>query len=215
MLSEPRSLRCRDMRDAHIGESYWDAVVDEITVPLFRDTALRYTGDLEDTRKHGSGLYLFGANGCGKTHTMSVILKVAMEHRYSALLVTPAEIKAIKAGDVVSMQQIGAPNMLTEVAFLGIDDFCKEQYKSAADRPLFYEQAIEEILRQRAQNRLPTLFTSNTKLSTVPKYYGESVYSLLLGTTINIELNDGPDMREVIQHAEIDSWWKGTSNGQT
>ena len=207
MLPEPRNLRCRDLRDAHIGEAYWDVVLDEIDVQVFRTAALRYVDALESARKNGYGLYLSGSNGLGKTHTMSAILKVALEHRYSALLVTPAEIKSIKAGDIVSMQQIGAPNMLTEVDFLGIDDFCKEQYKSSGDRSMFYERVIEEVLRNRLQNKLPTLVTSNSELDSVNSYYGDSVQSLLLGSVVEVHLAEGADLRRERQHAKVNDWW--------
>lgn len=211
-LPQPRDLTRRDLRAANIGERYFDADLASVVPEEFRRDLATYIRVLDEARSYGYGLYIQGPNSCGKTYGLSVVLKAALQFRYSCLMATPLEIKAIQAGDMQTMQTVGAPNLLADVDFLGIDDFCKEQFQSVVAKQTragsFAETMLEELLRQRAKDRLPTLYTSNVPVAKLQEIYGSTVVNLMAESSQIILVRGDVNMR-AREHQALQQWFQG------
>ena len=211
-LPQPKDLTRRDLRAANIGERYFDADLTSVVPEAFRRDLATYIRVLDEARSYGYGLFIQGPNSCGKTYGLAVVLKAALQFRYTCLMATPLEIKAIQAGDLQTMQTVGAPNLLTDVDFLGIDDIGKEQFQTAAVKQQrgssFAETMLEELLRQRAKDRMPTLFTSNMAIPALQDIYGSTVINLLAESAQVVLVRGGENMR-LKAHESLQTWFRG------
>ena len=83
---------------------------------------------------------------------------------------------------------------------LMIDDLGKEIVQASGFNVDFAKQTLDSLLRTRAQQGRPTIFTSNMQPGQVKMGYGVAVASLMNEAAVAIEVN-GPDFRPEVEHA--------------
>lgn len=117
------------------------------------------------TGERVKGLYLHGPFGVGKSYIMGAIARELSERNVASLLVyVPDFIREMK--DSISDQSyVGKLELLKEVPVLILDDIGAENLT-----PWVRDEILGVILNQRANNHLPTLFTSNYSLEELEEH---------------------------------------------
>lgn len=164
---------------------------------------LEYASNLPNARKEGISIFLYGANGVGKTHLAVSIQKMAIRAGFKTQFANLSGIIKLLAkswydDEAAEMYERRVKN----VDFLVIDDVGKE-YKAKNND--LVEVSFDELIRYRSNRRLPFILTSNTKPEQMKDSYGNSVVSLVDGRCIKI-LMEGPgfpDWRKVVQAKEL------------
>jgi hypothetical protein len=115
------------------------------------------TKDISLTYKVGKSLCFAGTYGIGKTLLCTNILKRAVEKGYSGIYTSLT--------DIVSAQKtFEAPHVRKElltVDFLVIDEF-DPRYMATDAASDFYGRVLEDIIRNRSQNKLPLFMCTNS-----------------------------------------------------
>ena len=142
-----------------IGKKHWCASLDRIPDRLpYKKTIKRYIRRLHLYERCGYGLILYGELGNGKTSLASIILRNALAREGRVL-----SIRATKLMDaLLSKYPPRLPSGVTvceaaeRVNFLLIDDM-------AHDDADWRGRVLEDIVRSRYDEKLPTLITVNDK----------------------------------------------------
>jgi DNA replication protein DnaC len=112
---------------------------------------------MHDVYKKGTSICLAGQFGLGKTMLVTNVLKKAVAKNYSGLYVS--------LGDIVSSMKSGesytARKELLNTDFLVIDEF-DPRYMATDAASDFYGRVLEDILRNRSQNKLPIFMCTNS-----------------------------------------------------
>lgn len=120
----------------------------------------KYIKRLGKSYKKGIGLFIFGPSGSGKTCSSCIILKHVLRAGYTARFTMLSECITMFADgwyDRGKREQF--VKELLSVDFLVIDDIGKEfRQKTGSD---INRAAFDSIFRQRANEMLPTIITSN------------------------------------------------------
>lgn len=115
---------------------------------LVSDIALMY--------ERGISVCFAGRYGIGKTFVATNILKRALERGYSGLY--------LNLGDIVSAMKSGESYLvrkeLVTIDFLVVDEF-DPRYMGSESASDFYGRTLEDILRNRSQNKLPLILCTN------------------------------------------------------
>jgi DNA replication protein DnaC len=115
--------------------------------------------DLFKSYSDGKCICLAGNNGLGKSTVVCNILKKACQKNYYVLYSTLSDIISALI-DAPHVESFSARKELMYVDFLAVDEF-DSKYVSDGAADLFGRN-IEHIFRTRLQNKLPTLFCSNS-----------------------------------------------------
>ena len=143
------------------------------------------TGGLNYAMRTGASLYMFGANGTGKTtYGCYVLMEVARRRRYSIYYTTLMSLHTARTNSFASRKgDADLERTLKEVDFLFLDELMKERVGNVdtAVRVL-----LEDVLKSRYQDRRPTIVASNVEfgqiaLSTSDGGYGASIASMMNG----------------------------------
>lgn len=116
--------------------------------------------DISKSYNEGKSLVFAGSFGIGKTTVCTNILKKAVEKGYSALYLTLNDI----VSNLVSQgaqDKASLRNYILKIDFLVIDEFDPRHIGSDNAADLF-GRILEDIVRIRFQNTLPTFFCSNS-----------------------------------------------------
>lgn len=153
------------------------------------------TGDLKRAYHSGIALCLAGSYGVGKTSLISCLLKRCCERNYSALYTTMTDLVNALI-DAPRDERYMVQKELTMVDFLVCDELDSRFVGSEASSDLFGRN-IEHIIRTRFQNRLPTLFVSNSPnpVETFSGALRQSIGSLM--SRVRIIPVIGKDFRKV------------------
>lgn len=198
LMPEPDpSILCELLRKrAGIGATHWSFTLQELHRPdcdAYRPAILNYVKKMHETEPKGWGLYLWGAPARGKTSIASNILKQAIARggralsiRCNAMVNSLANLKkTIIAPDDIPLEQ-AAKN----IQYLLIDDFQLQDQTWKSD-------LLEEVIRSRYDERLPTILTSNLKGDEICKDHNLDWLSSILSERY-LSLNiDGPDWRKI------------------
>jgi len=115
----------------------------------------KYLEKLRHYRKKGVGLYLFGNPGTCKTGLGCIVLMEALKLGYSGYVTTVVEYINLLTKNFD--EESGIVRKISDVDFLLIDDVGREYQ----DEKGFVSSRLEELIRYRADNLLPTIITSN------------------------------------------------------
>lgn len=151
-----------------------------------------YLKNCKKARTNGTGLYLYGAYGTGKTLLLNCLLKQIMQLGYTVKVITLGTLVANFAQgwyDEEKRQEF--IRMTQTVDFLAIDDLGKE-FKGSSDLGL---RVFDNIIRYRLQSKLPILFTANITPQEIKAYYSEGVASMLNEMCALIKVT-GQDIRK-------------------
>ena len=153
---------------------------------------LRYTEHLDKVYKEGKGIYFFGNNGVGKTTLACMILKECYTYRYTCKRITFMDYVSLYTrawGDSEVKQEVEEEiNKIKSREFLCIEEIGKENDTKVA------VNVLEDLLRYREDNSLPTIICTNLSPKAIKERYGNSIYSLLKGNCVPIKVT-GEDKR--------------------
>ncbi len=162
---------------------------------IYKEVKL-YIDNLSKALKHGISLILWGPNGSGKTLLGTSILKVGIRQGYSVQMTSLGGIiEAYTEGWYNPDKKEIFNRKIKDVDFLLIDDVGKE-YKAKNNE--LVEVAFDNLVRYRSFRHKPFILTTNTSINKLQTVYGKSLYSLLAGKGIDIEVV-GKDYRKLIQ----------------
>lgn len=151
--------------------------------------------------KRGTGIYLYGSNGVGKSHLLNASFKVLIEKEYSVKVIPLSDLISMFTSAWYSDDSKHQLSLLKEVQFLGIEEIGKEFRTTFKDADSKNEDLIvtvlDTILRYRLQNSLPTWFTSNLTPSALESSYSTDIFSMMKESAIPILVN-GEDYRNLI-----------------
>jgi DNA replication protein DnaC len=122
-----------------------------------------YNNTIEHMQKvyqMGFSMCFAGAHGCGKTTIATNILKLAAQRNYSCLYSTLTDIVGALI-DAGYEERFLAKRELITVDFLTIDEMDSRFMLSESSSDLFGKM-LEHIVRTRMQNKLPTIFCTNS-----------------------------------------------------
>jgi len=137
------------------------------------DRARKYCEVAGKVLTQGTGIYLYGAKGTGKTHLTACIANELMASYYSVLYTNFSEIsKSIRAtyGNRGESEQAFIDKLAT-IDFLFIDDFGTESVARDGD-DLWLQEKIFEVVNKRYNANKPIIFTSNYSLADMIKSRG-------------------------------------------
>lgn len=142
-----------------------------------------YTTHCDEMFEDNISMLLSGSNGAGKTYAASIILQYCYSHYYSVRLLT--------FKDLISKAFNGeSTEVYNTVDFLVLDELGAEvNLKSSSEKSL-----LEELLKTRFANGLPTIICTNLDLEQIKNRYGNTVYSMLC-EYIKVEIV-GEDVRK-------------------
>ena len=153
---------------------------------------LCYTEHLDKVYKEGKGIYFFGNNGVGKTTLACMILKECYTYRYTCKRITFMDYVSLYTrawGDSEAKQEVEEEiNKIKSREFLCIEEIGKENDTKVA------VNVLEDLLRYREDNSLPTIICTNLSPKAIKERYGNSIYSLLKGNCVPIKVT-GEDKR--------------------
>lgn len=202
MQGEPLKIRVRLRADPpegalllmNIGKRYWQAMVKHIKEGVFRNILTKYCLDLPRNREQGWGLYIWGANGVGKTYGACAVLRYAWRCGYSSLCLTSDELRnAAFAKPSFLPEDCSLLERAQSVDFLLIEDLGKEYTTDKG----WAELTFENVLRHRTRECLPTIITSNLTPKEFSSRYRQSVFSLAKESMISVEVK-GEDIRATL-----------------
>jgi DNA replication protein DnaC len=164
--------------EANIPVKYWKL---EMKLHFKGDLSLmdeynKFANDIKTCYKDGRSVCFAGRYGIGKTLASTNILKRALESGFNGLYLNLNDIIA----SVKSKEYYLARKELISTDFLIIDEF-DPRYIASDNASDFYGRTLEDILRNRSQNRLPLIMCTNSP-NPVEAFNGaikESVSSLM------------------------------------
>lgn len=150
------------------------------------------TRRMEEMYADGVGLFLWGANGTGKTHLMNCAFKAFAEKGAKVHIITLSTLITMFTTSWYETEERHAlRRILSECHFLGIEEIGKE-FKSSTD---LASVVLDSIVKYRVQRKKPIWATSNLRPDQVTSVYTEDIASMLKECMIPVQVT-GEDMRD-------------------
>lgn len=162
---------------------------------------IKYLDQRKEMLSDGIGLFLWGANGTGKTHLAMCAAKMLINLGYRVRVFSIDEIVDKFTSSWYSDDEKKELNdMLRNTDFLFIDEFGKnvDDEGKAKYLPDLVKRVMESVIRYRVQMHKPIWFTSNTDPAFVKDVFSEDIASLLNEAVVPVCVR-GEDYRKVIQ----------------
>lgn len=161
----------------------------------------KYLKKSKTVAREGLGVYLYGANGTGKSHLMNCSFKQLIEKGHKVRIYSMDEIVDKFTSSWYSDEdKKDLDNVLRNIDFLGIDEFGKNVDKDGNPvyLPELVKRVMESVVRFRVQMNKPIWFASNTDPKFVKDVFSEDIASLLNEAVVAICVRGG-DFRKEIQ----------------
>lgn len=148
-----------------------------------------YITNLNEEFNRGEGLFIYGSNGTGKSTIGSLIVKEAYIGRYTSRRVTLVDYmeRYTKAWNCKDYDEKVVLQREFIEQYKGVEFLVLEEIGKEVDSKLAIT-VIEDLLRYREDNGLPTIICTNMTPKNVAEKYGASVMSLIKGNTKSIKL---------------------------
>jgi DNA replication protein DnaC len=180
-----------DMLGANIPKNFWDLEFnfDYFTPEFVRENQksleaiTTYASEFAKVLKTGTGLYLCGSYGVGKSFIGCSILKKALEQKFKTYFILLSELinlahKALrddKAKDFLYY-------MISDVDFLLVDEINKKYETKLIDAML------DELFKKRYYTNKPFIVTSNDNPEKVLEGFGKGIYEIFSEKLITVSL---------------------------
>lgn len=186
------AITVEQLERLNIGKRYWPSMIHSIPQSTHRSLLEHYCLTMDDSYAVGSGLFLWGKNGVGKTYAATAILKFAVIRGFSSYCVLADTLRTAYIDREMFDPEMTITKRVETVDFLLVEDLGKEYSGRGSN---WAEMCFENMLRKRNRENLPTIITSNLTPEEFKKRYEESAMSLVLGTMDWVEVVD-VDYRE-------------------
>ena len=157
------SLKCARVdkyADAGIPVIYWMLSFKNFSGDKnFKEKMKSVVADIDSFYDKGSSMLFVGGLGTGKTYMACAILKLALLNGYTAKYTTMAD----SISGIISGNDKKYMNELLKSDFLVIDEFDSRWIFPSDKAEKLFGSNLEHIVRNRFQNKLPTILCSNTK----------------------------------------------------
>ena len=145
------------MAEAGIPVDYWYRNIEDFYgEDNFKNSIIEYINNLNEEYRKGITLCLVGERGRGKTFAACAILKKAILEKFSTTYTTICDLIANITGPNPEIRLL-----IKEIDFVVIDEVDQRFFPTVLSME-FYGNQLENILRSRMQNRLPTIMCSNS-----------------------------------------------------
>lgn len=157
----------------------------------FKSAVLDYIDNIDDRFAEGASFCFVGHPGTGKTMAACAILKAGLLGEYTAMYTTMIEATT----KLMSNEAARFRNYIKYFDFFVIDEVDPRFFPSDASKDL-HGNHFENILRTRAQNKLPTIICTNSE-DTDQIFVGEfqRTFSSLKSQFVKILRAGGKDAR--------------------
>lgn len=125
-----------------------------------QEAYVKYIEDVANTYNNGYMVCFAGTYGIGKSLVSTNILKLVCQKNYTSLYSTLNDIVSALIDNYSEDKYIAKKELMT-IDFLVIDEFDPRYFNSGQSSELF-GKTFETIMRTRLQNKLPTIFCSNS-----------------------------------------------------
>jgi DNA replication protein DnaC len=145
--------------NAHIPIGYRKYTFKDIDEPSLKDSIKKIKAYIEKAkfyRTMGTGLYLHGGSGTAKTSTGCILLMELMKQGYTGYYSDIGDYLDSQFEDPTDDEE-DLYKLLREVHFLVLDNMGSEYLDSKGLKKSW----IEDLIRSRTDNRLPTILISN------------------------------------------------------
>ena len=148
-----------------------------------------YCTNLDEAFYYNKGIMLYGSNGVGKTTIASLIVKTAYKKRYTSMRCTYVDYmrEYTRIWDIKDINAKEEAQDLFYHNYKGVEFLVLEEVGKEVDSKLS-PVILEDLLRFREDQGLPTIICSNLLPSEIMNKYGASVGSLLKGNFTPLEL---------------------------
>jgi DNA replication protein DnaC len=161
-----------------------------------KDLITNYINTIDEKFENNEGLFMYGANGVGKTLLASIVVKEAYRHRYTSKRVTfndyikeYTRVWGVK--DKLEREALEEQfyNDFKAVEFLVLEEIGKE-IDTKITAPI-----LEDCLRYREERGLVSIICTNIEPKLIVEKYGNSIGSLIKGNFLPIKII-GSDKRK-------------------
>ena len=147
--------------DSNIPINYWNLDMKDFQGPdALKKSYEQISADFSAAYRDGISICFAGSHGVGKTLTATNILKRACLKNYVCLYTSLADIVSALI-DSPTEEKFLSRRELMIVDFLVIDEFDSRFMQTETTADLFGKM-LEHIFRTRSQNKIPTLFCTNS-----------------------------------------------------
>jgi DNA replication protein DnaC len=154
----------------------------------------KYVELIDSAAKKGTGLYISGPHGLGKTALSIIVLKTAIKRYYSAFFSRSTEIiQFVRDGWKNEDKKTYLSYVVNNSTFFVIDDIGR-LFSQISEHE---RSNIDEIFTKRDDANLCTIITANHPLEINRDLLGESLYSNFKERLIEVKLL-GEDYRNII-----------------
>lgn len=147
---------------SNIPVDYWSRSMKDFNgSKMLKDSFEKYISDLKLAYRSGLSHCYAGSHGTGKTMSLCCILKKVVEqNKYSAYYINLTDAVAVFSSRRDEDKHL-ARKLLMEVDFLGIDEF-DQRFMGTENASNLFGRILEPIMRSRIQNKLPTIYCTNS-----------------------------------------------------
>ena len=189
--------------EACVPRDFWDIKRKDVThnVEVFEAVVLKYVKRLDQALRRGYGLAFLGDNGVGKTYFMSYVLMAAIRAGRTAYYTTLPQLDHdIKRGFNDAAIEKRLAWLLTS-DFLALDEMGKEHRRGR--EATYTDTQVERILKQRCDDSLPALLSTNMDHEALLEAYGPTVGSIIGGKFQAVVMQPG-DYRNKMSAQMVD-----------
>lgn len=170
--------------------------------PRAKKKVKKYLAKVELALHRGVGIFLYGDNGTGKSHLLNTAFMELIEKRYTVKILQLSQLVSMYADAWYSDDASDEFDILLKTQFLGIEEIGKEFRAKIRDADSKNQDltitVLDNVIRHRLQNSLPTWFTSNLAPSAIKTKYSEDIFSMLKEHAIPL-LVKGVDYRDLVK----------------
>jgi len=183
---------------AGIPKTYWNLTWDDFVGDKEAKKLIqKYCGSLEAAFEHGQGVIFSGDHGTGKTALSTLIGKEAIAKGYTVRYFPVAKVlgKILESFNDADLKR-NLDTVMERVEFLILDDLGKEYLGVRQQLNPMVQLTFDAMLRERYNRVLVTIISTNFDKSSIQNQYGDSMLSVLYGSTKYVEVK-GHDFRLV------------------
>jgi len=156
---------------------------------------LQYDKKLDSAYEKGTGLFICGTNGSGKSFIASLILQHASREGYTGYFILQRDLinTAFEAMYNVAVRD-DLEKLITEIDFLVIDEIDK----LFVDNDDKVQNLLEALLKKRSYSSKPLIVTSNQLMQDLPHTLGQTIVATFEEDLIEVKLtgNYRPRLKE-------------------